>query len=90
MANAQKDSNSVDTLLATLNTDGATTTLIQADPDNNSMKVDDDTTGSDSGPTDAKRDSNSVPVIMAVSESDGTTPISLYANSSGQLLVDSN
>ncbi len=51
--------------------------------------ADDDTTGSDFGPVDDLRDANFVPALMAVSSADGKTPVVLYANSAGELLVQS-
>ena len=86
---APRDNNRIPTLQAVLNTDGLTPTDIQADPTSHTIATDDNTTGSDNGPTDAKRDGNYVPTAIAVSESDGTTPVVLYANSSGDLLIDS-
>lgn len=90
MNDSKRDNNSVPTLTGILNTDGETSTRVKVNVSNsNSMKVDDDTTGSDNGPTDAKRDDNRVPVAMVASEVDGT-PVALYANSDGDLLIDSN
>lgn len=86
MAEAKKDNNSVDTLIATLNTSALTPTGVKINPTNNSLKVIDGTTGSDFGGTIAGRDNNSVPVMMAVSSADNT-PIVLYCDSNGQLLV---
>lgn len=90
MPNASRDQNNVPTLLATLNTDGATLVLVKADPTNHGLKIDDNTTGSDHGPTDALRDQNFVTALMGVSSADGVTPVSVYADSNGNLLVDSN
>ena len=86
---APRDDNRIPVLQGVLNTDGLTPTDIQADPSAHTIASDDNTTGSDNGPTDAKRDGNYVPTAMAVSESDGTTPVVLYADSSGNLLIDS-
>ena len=91
MADAKRDDNQVPALLAMLNTDGLTFVRVKANTSNsNSLKSDDNTTGSDNGPTSAKRDSNRVLNIMATSEVDGTTPVALYANSDGEQLMDSN
>lgn len=86
---APRDENRVPTFQAVLDTDGETPTNVLVDPTVHAFMVDDDTTGSDNGPTNAKRDDNRVPVAMVVSESDGTTPVALYADSSGNLLIDS-
>lgn len=90
MANAERDENSVPTLIATLDSDGETIVKIKADPTDHSLAVSDNTTGSDYGPTNALRDENSVPVLMAVSSADGETPVAVYADSNGNLLIDSN
>ena len=87
MANAKKDENGVSTLIAALNTNGTTPTLVQVNSSNNSLKVSNGTTGSNNGRNIAYRDENSVPVLMAVSSSDGVTPVEVYADSSGNLLI---
>lgn len=86
---ASKDQNNVSTLLATLDSDGVTTIKIKANASNHGLKVSDDTTGSDNGPTDAPRDENFVPALMAVSSTDGKTPVVVYADVDGNLLIDS-
>ena len=91
MTNARRDQNNVPTKLAVLNTDGTTVVRLKANPSsNNSMKVDDNTTGSDNGPSRALRDENMVPTLMAVSSVDGITPVVLYSDSNGNLLIDSH
>lgn len=90
MSNASRDENSVPTLLGALNSNGTTTTPIKANPVNNALKVSDGTSGSDNGPANAPRDENQVPVLMAVSSTDGVTPVVVYADSSGNLLINSN
>ena len=91
MADAKRDNNRVPTLMATLDSDGATPIRLKVNTSNsNALQADDDTTGSDNGPTDADRDANRIVVAYAVSESDGTTPVAIYANSSGHILIDSN
>ena len=87
---AKRDQNYVTTLQGTLNSDGSTPINILAVAADNTLMVDDGTTGSDNGPTNAVRDDNRIPVCMAVSESDGVTPVVIYADSSGNFLVDSN
>lgn len=89
MADAKRDENDVPTLLGTLNTDGATTVRVKVNASNHSLKVVDDTTGSDHGPTNAPRDNNFVPALMAISSADGVTPVVVYADSNGNLLIDS-
>lgn len=93
MSNAKRDENNVPTLIAVLDTDGETIVPVQVtvggpDP---VLAVDDDTTGSDNGPSErALRDENFVTTLIGVSSADGVTPVAVYANSSGQLLIDSN
>ncbi len=89
MADAKRDSNFIPTLLGGLNTDGTTLVRVKVNPANHGLKVVDDTTGTDHGPTAAPRDSNFVPAMMAVSSVDGVTPVVVYADSSGNLLIDS-
>lgn len=89
MANASRDGNFVTTLLAGLETDGTTIVPVKANASNHSLKVDDDTSGSDHGPANAPRDVNFVPALMAVSSADGVTPVVVYATSDGELLIDS-
>ena len=90
MADASRDQNTVPTLLAGLNTDGITPTKVKVNASNHGLKVVDDTTGTDHGPTNAPRDGNFVPALMAVSSDDGVTPVVVYADSSGNLLIDSS
>lgn len=90
MTNAYKDENGVPTITGVLNTDGQTIMRIQANPTNNTLKVNDNTTGSSYGLRGAHRDENNVPVLMAVSSVDGVTPVELYVDSNGQILIDSN
>lgn len=90
MANASRDNNNVPTLLGALNTDGITPTLVKASPTNHGLEVSDGTSGSDHGVAAAVRDQNNIPVLLAVSSADGITPVEVYADSSGNLLVDSS
>lgn len=91
MANAKRDQNNVPTLLAVLESDGETLIGVEVNPlTNNSLSVDDNTTGSDNGPSISPRDDNYIPAIMAVSSADGVTPIVVYATADGKLLIDSN
>ncbi len=90
MANASRDENSVPTLLGALSTNGTTLVRVKVNASNHALKVADGSTGTDHGPVNAPRDENSVPALMAVSSVDGVTPVVVYADSSGNLLVDSN
>ena len=93
MATAALDENGVPSLVAALNTDGTTPIRITANPTNHGLSISDNISdninGSDNGRTVAYRDENSKPVLLAVSSVDGVTPVEVYANSSGELLVDS-
>jgi len=99
MASAARDSNNVPTLLGALSTDGITPTRVKASAINHGLEVDDATTGTDHGVIAAPRDSNNSPVLLAVSATtatvggidyiEGVTPVVVYADSSGNLLVDS-
>lgn len=100
MANASRDENNVPTLLAALDTDGITPTKVKANPTNHGLEVADGTTGSDYGVQNAVRDQNFVPVLLAVASEtitvggidyiEGVTPVEVYADSDGNLLVDSS
>lgn len=89
MTKAERDNNSVPTILAVLNTDGETITPIKADPNTNVLDISDGTSGSDAGQDNAERDPNMVPVLIATSSADGSTPVPLYADSDGKLLIKS-
>lgn len=90
MANASRDENHVTTLIGVDSSDGTTVKLATIAPVTHHFQVEDGTTGSDLGGTDAIRDDNHVPVALAVSSDDGETPVPLYINADGKLLVDSN
>lgn len=91
MSNAAKDQNGVSTLLGVLDSDGETLVRVKVnESSNNSLQVDDNTTGSDNGPSIAPRDQNFVPALIAVSSVDGVTPVVVYADTNGKLLIDSN
>ena len=89
MANAPRDPNQIPAILGVLSTTGLTVIPIKADPSNHGLRVADETTGSDHGPTNAKRDQNQTTSLVATSSADGKTPVVLYADSSGNLLIDS-
>jgi len=91
MSNAKKDNNGVSTLLGVLDSDGDTLMCVKVNPSsNNALQVEDNTTGSDNGPSISPRDDNFVPALIAVSSVDGVTPVVVYADSNGKLLIDSN
>lgn len=89
MTNAYKDENGVNTIIGALNTTGTSLVRIKADSSTHRLAKDDNTTGTNHGPTNGLKDENGVTGLMVVSETDGKTPIALYVNSSGQLLIDS-
>lgn len=89
MSNANKDENSVSTLLGVLDTDGATIVPVKANPTSHRLKVSDGTSGSDNGPANALKDGNNVSSLIAVSSVDEKTPVVVYADADGKLLVQS-
>ena len=91
MTNAKFDSNARPTLLASLNTDGVTITQVLANSTSKSLKVDDNTTGSNNGNHggNALIDDNSVAAMTAISSVDGVSITQLYADSTGKLLIQS-
>lgn len=90
MTNASRDQNSVPTILGAKAASTSETSPVLADPSTHALAVDDNTTGSDNGPSNAPRDQNDVPALMAVSSADGKTPVVLYVDSDGKLLINSN
>lgn len=90
MANASRDENNVPAIIALDAANGTDIVRVEADPTTHALSVDDDTTGTDYGPTNDARDQNNVPTFMAVSSDDGVTPVPIYATASGALLVDSS
>lgn len=89
MAQAARDQNLVETLIATSSSDGITPIRVKVDSSTHALSVQDGTTGSDLSGDIAARDQNSVPVLMGVSSADGVTPTPVYVNTSGELLIDS-
>lgn len=87
--NANKDDNSVSTIIAVLDTDGTTIVPIEADPSSHRLAVADGSGGSDNGPENANKDENGVSTFLAVSNVDGVTPVAVYADSNGKLLIQS-
>ncbi len=90
MGKASRDNNFVTTLLGTLDSNGTTLIPVKANPSTHALLVDDNTSGSDNGPVNAPRDVNFVPALMAVSSLDGVTPVVVYADTDGNLLIDSS
>lgn len=91
MTNAYRDENSIPTLITTSKNDGVTIVRIQANPTTHSLKVEDNTTGTDYGQGNAMKDENNIPVLLAVSSADGFTPVEVYGDPvTGAILVDSN
>ena len=86
------DQNKIQTIQAALNTDGSTLTNVTADPSiRNSLKIDDDTTGTDqSTNVNALRNQNYKTGLWALSSADGVTLVQLYCDSDGKLLINSN
>lgn len=92
MSNAKKDQNGRNTITALSNAD-LSVVQIQANPSNNGLKVDDNTTGSDIGNNNgvAQIDENNVSTLTALSSDEDGTIINLYADPlTGKLLIDSN
>lgn len=89
MGAAHFDDNHVATLTGILNTNGTTITNVKANSSTHGVLVNDGSTGTDNGPSQAMFDDNHVPTAIAVSSSDGVTPVPLYVDSSGALLVKS-
>lgn len=90
MANALIDENGNQSMTGLLNTNGTTITRVEADPTTHEMEVDDNTTGSDNGGNHAFFDGNQRTTMFAESSDGDGVLVSLYVNSSGQLLVDSS
>ncbi len=86
----KRDQNRVTVIFGALDSDGSTPTMVEADPSSHFIMTEDNTTGSDLGPTNDIRDQNFATGLMAVSEADGITPVVLYVNSDGELLIDSS
>lgn len=87
MTNAKLDNNSVPVAEGVLNTDGATPTMIEANPSTHILDVSNGTDGSDFGNDWAARDNNAKPTMLATDASGNIIP--LYVDSSGNLLVKS-
>jgi len=90
MADAKRDGNYIPTVLALLESDGATPINIAADPSSHALEVDDNSSGSDNGPTPARalRDGNYVTTLVALSSAGDGALVPLYATADGKLLID--
>lgn len=89
MTNASRDTNNVTTILATLNSSGASVVPIKANASNHALKVVDSNTGSDNGPSRALRDENFVTAMLVESSANDGSLVALYGDSSGNLLIQS-
>jgi len=90
MANALKDENSVSSITCASSANGDDIIRVKADPSTHGLKVSNNTTGTDFGPANALHDENDIPTWIATSSVDGITPVVVYADTNGNLLVDSN
>lgn len=82
-----RDNNRVPTMVAALNTDGVTPISVAINATNHGLKVSDGTSGTDFSRASAVRDANRVTGLMGISSADGVTPVEIYADSSGNLLI---
>jgi hypothetical protein len=90
MANAKHDSNQNTVIIAESNTDGNTIVQIKINPTTHVLQTADGGGGSDQGGSiTARADDNGEESMLAVSNSDGTSTVGLYADSLGNLLVQS-
>lgn len=87
--NAGIDQNSKPTIIALLNTDGATITPIKISASNHGIEVSDGTGGSDNGGTFAKTDENGRTTWVAESSNGSGALVALYVDSTGHLLINS-
>lgn len=87
MANAYIDENGVSTITALLQSDGKTIVRVKVNYQTNGLKMSNGTSGSVTPPIEAPRDENGNTVTMGVSSGDGITPVPLYADSDGNLLI---
>lgn len=88
MVQTKRDNNGYPTAIVASNADGSTPVLLQVNVSNQSLVVNDGTTGSDLSGDNASRDQNNYPVLMGVSSADGVTPTAIYADpATGALLI---
>ena len=85
--NAAIDTNSKQTILARLKTDGVTLTRITADPSTGAMDTTLTTSGAVTPETFSGTDENGRTSWFAVSENDSTVLVALQCDSSGNLLI---
>lgn len=91
--NAKKDENGVSTLIAASKNDGITIVPIYANPANHGLKVNDASTGTDSGNNlgNAMKDENGTSAMTAISSSDGSSIVEVYGDpATGMIYIDSN
>ena len=81
------DENRIAAIQAVSNADGKTLLSVQANPANYSLKVDDDTTGTDKGGNPDPRDGDRKVAFYAVSAVDGETPVAVYVDSTTKKLL---
>ena len=89
MTDTVRDNNQTPAITALLNSDGSTIVRIKVNPTTHITQISDGTTGSDLTGDNAPRDNNGIPVMMGVSSADGATPVPIYADTNGNLLIDS-
>lgn len=84
------DNNRIPALLGVSNADGSTVLPVYGNASNNSLSVDDNTTGTDRGGNPDPRDANRKVAFFAVSSVDGVTPVAVYVDSAtNKLLINS-
>lgn len=85
------DNNRIPAMLAVSDADGSSVLPVYANAATNSLKVDDDVTGSDLGGNPDPRDENRKIAFFAVSAVDGVTPVAVYCDSvTNALLIRSS
>lgn len=90
MANAKKDGNYQNSMIGISNADGLTILPVYINASNHGLKVDDNTTGTNSGAR-ALHDSNYVPSLVALSSAGDGTKVALYVDSAtNKLLIKSS
>lgn len=99
MSDAALDFNSVATLTGALSSNGDFVTKAQIVIATHKLKVDDGTTGTDFGPTNALHDGNGRRTLIGVASRtvtsggvnyiQGKTPVVAYVDSTGHLLINS-
>lgn len=94
MSNAPRDNNSRPSIICASSADGLIIVPIKANPSNNNgLKVDDNTTGSDNGNNGgiAMLDENGVNVWIAMSSDGSDNIVEVYGDAgTGKVLINSN